>query len=62
MKTYIYVGIGDGIPGMPHEITDEQAKADGLTPALLEAVKNGSYVEKKAVTEKPAAKKELTDG
>lgn len=60
MKTFIYIGDGDGIPGLPHEITDEQAKAEGLTDLLNAAVKNGAYVEKKAA-EKPV-KKELTNG
>jgi len=45
MKTYKYIGDGAGVPGLPHEITDEAAKALGVTEILDGAIKNGSYVE-----------------
>ena len=45
MRTFIYVGAGDGVPGLPREITDEQAKADGLTILLNQAIDAGVYVE-----------------
>lgn len=57
MKTFIYIGGGDGVPGLPHEITDAQAQADGLNDLLNSAVEAGVYVEKKAEAEKPAKTK-----
>lgn len=45
MKLFRYVGNGAGVPGLPHEITDEEAKALGVDGLLKEAVNNGSYVE-----------------
>lgn len=63
MKTYIFIGDGDGIPGLAHEITDEQAKAQGVELLLTDAVERGVYVEKQAVNEKPAkTKKENVNG
>lgn len=56
MKTYIYVGGGDGIPGLPHQITDQQAAAEGLTELLNSAIDSGAYIEQ--ADEKPAKKKE----
>jgi len=44
-KTYRFVGVGQGIPGLPHEVTDEQAKALGLADILKSAVANGNYAE-----------------
>jgi len=40
---YRYVGDGLGIPGLPHEITDEEAREQGLAELLKAAVENGSY-------------------
>lgn len=40
---YRYVGDGLGIPGLPHEITDEEAVELGLSELLKAAVENGSY-------------------
>lgn len=38
---------GDGIPGLAHEVTDEEAEAAGLGEALKAAIKSGVYVEMK---------------
>ncbi len=63
MKTYIFIGVGDGVPGLAHEITEEQAKAQGVESLLMDAVTSGVYVEKQAVNEKPAkTKKESVNG
>lgn len=57
MKTYIHnPAKGDGVPGLPHEITDEEAKARGLDEILKAAVANGTYIEKR--DPKPAKVKE----
>ncbi len=40
---YKYIGDGAGVPGLPHEITDEEAQAQGLSDLLMAAVANGSY-------------------
>lgn len=42
---YKYIGDGAGVPGLPHEITDEDAKAQGIEELLRQAIENGSYVE-----------------
>lgn len=63
MKKFQYVGEGLGVPGLPHEVTDEDAKRDGLEALLAEAIKNGSYVEVKAAApEKRPATKEVSNG
>ena len=41
---YKYVGDGAGVPGLPHEISDEEAEALGVTELLMAALENGSYV------------------
>jgi len=46
-KQYRYIGAGAGVPGLPHEITDEQAKARGVEDLLKAAVENGNYAEVK---------------
>jgi len=45
MTTYKFIGEGEGVPGLPHEITDEEAAALGVSDVLKAAVENGSYVE-----------------
>ena len=40
---YKYIGDGAGVPGLPHEISDEEAQAQGLSDLLMAAVANGSY-------------------
>lgn len=40
---YIYIGKGIGVPGLPHEISDEEARAQGLESLLVDALANGSY-------------------
>ena len=66
MKNYKYNGTESGIPGLPHEISDEQAKADGLTDLLNDAIASGVYVEISAPQPKVArevkTKKEIANG
>ena len=45
MKKYKFVGEGAGVPGLPHEITEEEAEALGLSELLEAAVENGNYRE-----------------
>ncbi len=40
---YIFVGEGIGVPGLPHEITDDEAKDLGVSEILKAAVENGNY-------------------
>ena len=48
MKTYIFdTKHGAGVPGLPHEVTDEWARLNGLESVLKQAIKNGYYSEKK---------------
>ena len=62
MAKYKYTGDGAGIPGLPHEITDEQAKKLGVKDTLAAAVVAGSYKKvtvKKAKPAMTALEKEL---
>lgn len=45
MKKYKFVGEGAGVPGLPHEITDTEADALGLSELLEAAVGCGNYRE-----------------
>lgn len=49
-KIYIYVGNGLGVPGLPHEISESEAKRLGLKEILMAAVKNGNYKPKTEIT------------
>jgi len=49
-KRYHYVGAGLGVPGLPHEISDEEAKSAGLEQLLADALKAGTYEEVKPKT------------
>lgn len=69
MTKYKFVGEGMGIPGLPHEITDEQAKADGVDKLLDQAVTLGLYVEvkepvkgSKSKVEPLSSKGDVSDG
>lgn len=42
---YKYIGDGAGVPGLPHEISDEEAQGLGVTDLLKAALENGSYAE-----------------
>jgi hypothetical protein len=44
-RKYRYCGAGVGIPGLPHDITEEEARALGVLAVLQAALKNGSYRE-----------------
>lgn len=46
-KIYKFVGKGQGIPGLPHEITKSGAESIGAVDLLEEAIRAGTYVEKK---------------
>jgi hypothetical protein len=45
LRTYRYCGEGLGIPGLPHDVTEEEARALGVWDVLQAALKNGSYRE-----------------
>lgn len=57
MKIYEYVGDGMGVPGLPHVITDEQAKELGVEKILTAAIANGSYRESNTGTQRVAKAK-----
>ena len=60
---YKYIGDGAGVPGLPHEISDEEAQAQGLSDLLMAAVANGSYVtDQPAVEKAPRFQKMKTGG
>ncbi len=43
MSKWIYQRKDAGIPGLPHEITEEEAAERGLTKLLKDAVEAGAY-------------------
>lgn len=45
---YIFCGEGEGIPGLPREVTLAEAEALGLTDTLTAALLGGTYREVKA--------------
>jgi hypothetical protein len=51
---YRFCGNDQGIPGLPHEVTREQAEILGLLDHLTAAIQSGVY--------KPAAAVSVTDG
>jgi len=60
-RTFKFTGVGEGIPGLAHEVTDDQAKALGLGEVLRSAVANGSYSEVKP-ERKPEPRTTATEG
>lgn len=55
-KRYRFVGEGAGVPGLPHELTEDEARALGVEMLLMEALKTGTYEEVKPPKgPKPAA-------
>ncbi len=40
---YRFCGNGQGIPGLPHEVTSAQAAELGLLEVLQAAIQNGNY-------------------
>jgi hypothetical protein len=52
-KIYIFdMTRGDGVPGLPHEVTEAQAQALGLLHEFKEAVDHGLYKPVKTAKEK----------
>ena len=45
---YIYVGNGQGVPGLPNEVSKKEAKDLGQSGVLQECIKAGLYKEVKA--------------
>ena len=48
---YRFCGNGQGIPGLPHEVTAAQAKELGLLEVLQAAIQNGNYTSATRVAE-----------
>ncbi len=59
---YIFVGPGDCIPGLPHEVTIAEAEALGMLDILTAAVLNGTYLEQRAQPAAYETMKEARDG
>lgn len=57
-KIYIFdTTRGDGVPGLPHQITEAEAKRLGVEVLLRDAVANGTYkLKAEPPKSKPAAK------
>ena len=43
-KIYEYAGEGEGIPGLPHRVSEAEAKELGVLELLKAAVKAGKYI------------------
>jgi hypothetical protein len=57
-KIYVYdTTRGAGVPGLPHEIDESEARQLGVEDILRAAIANGSY-KLKTETKQPAAKRE----
>jgi hypothetical protein len=59
MTNYRFCGNGAGVPGLPFEVSDDEAAEQGVSELLKAAIANGNYVEVKAAPKavKPAAAK-----
>lgn len=40
---YVFVGDGQGVPGLPHRVTEAEAAAIGASKLLADAIENGNY-------------------
>ncbi len=58
IKSYRYVGPGQGVPGLPHELDESDAADLGLTEIFKEAVEAGLYKEIKRRAKAAAKSKE----
>jgi hypothetical protein len=48
-KIFIYTGDGEGLPGLPREVSENEAAERGLTDVLQAAIAAKVFVEKKVV-------------
>ncbi len=55
MAKFKYVGNGQGVPGLPSELSDEEAKSLGVEQILKDAVKAGTF--KKVAKKSPGGSK-----
>ena len=44
-RQFRFVGDGAGVPGLPHVISEDQARSDGVLELLEAAIQAGNYVE-----------------
>jgi len=44
VRRFKFVGDGLGVPGLPHEISDEDADRSGRGDLLRDAIANGNYI------------------
>ncbi len=56
-KKFRFVGPGQGVPGLPHEISEEEAENLGVVELLADALDAGTFEE----IRKPAAKKKAQE-
>lgn len=42
-QVYVFVGDGEGVPGLPHQVTVSEAEALGVADLLKAAIANGNY-------------------
>jgi hypothetical protein len=64
MTTYRYNGDGAGLPGLPNEVSEEEAQKLGMADVLKNAVAVGLYVEVKGQKSKvePKGKGDVSNG
>jgi len=61
-KRYRYAGSGQGVPGLPHELDDDEAERLGVKPLLAEALQAGLYKEISAKATAKIKAEEVNDG
>lgn len=53
MRTYRFIGAGKGVPGLPHFVTELQARLMGLETLLADALRAGTYEEIRTPAQDP---------
>ena len=60
---YKFIGAGMGVPGLPHQISEEEAERLGVKELLQAAIDNGNYVPvDQPIRDMKTTKKEVKHG
>jgi len=60
---YKFIGAGMGVPGLPHQISEEEAERLGVKELLQAAIDNGNYVPvDQPIRDTKTTKKEVKHG
>ena len=61
-QVFVYVGDGEGVPGLPHQLTAAEAEAIGVKELLEAAIKNGNYAPLEKGGKNEPKESEVSDG